>query len=255
MKLIAIIALSAILGASSNAQQVTAAAAADFAEALDEIAARFEAQSGAHVKRVYGASGNLYEQIQEGAPFDVFFAANTSYPQRLESAGYAFPGTYSAYAQGKIVLLLQAGTHVSLKQGLRALLDPAIKHIAIADPAHAPYGQAAIEALRSEGLYDAVAAKIVRGENISQAASFVLSGAADAGMVALSTVLARAGANFVWAEVPARDYQPIVQAAIVLRSSKNPELARRLETYVRSEEALGILKRHGFEAPASSAQR
>ena len=236
--------------AVANAQELTIAAAADLRPALEQITLKFESTSGVKVRVSYGSSGNFYQQLQNGAPFDLFLSANIEYPKKLESAGLVVPGTYYEFARGSIVLLVSSNSRLDLKQGLRALLGPDVKKIAIADPGHAPYGQAAVAALKTVGLYDHVSSRIVTGENISQAASFVLSGAADAGIVAKSLALApaaRAQARFV--EVPASDYPPIQQAMVVLQSSKNQSAATKFEGYMRSEEAKKILKQYGFDTP------
>ena len=245
----------ALISASALAQtqELTVAAAADLRPALEQIAAGFQAASGAAIKPIYGSSGNFYQQIQNGAPFDFFFSANADYPKKLESAGLTVPGTYYEYARGKIVLMVPAGSTLDLKLGLSLLLDPGVKKIAIADPSHAPYGQAAVAAMKAEKVYDQVSAKLVTGENISQAASFVLSGAADVGVVALSLALS-AGPQVRYAEVPAGDYPPIQQACVVLKSSKNGDLAAKFEGYLRSEEVRKIFERFGFEVPASVGQ-
>lgn len=237
----------------ARGQELTVAAAADLRPALEEIAFRFHAASGAQVQLVYGSSGNFYQQIQNGAPFDFFFSANAEYPKKLESAGLTVTGTYYEYARGKIVVMVPAGSTLDLKRGLSVLLDPAVKKIAIADPSHAPYGQAAVAALKAENIYDKISPSLVTGENISQTASFVLSGAADAGIVALSLALP-AGTQVRFAEVPASDYPPIQQACVVLRSSKNQDLAARFESYIRTVEVRRIFERFGFEVPAQPGQ-
>jgi len=237
----------------ARAQELTVAAAADLRPALEEIASRFHAVSGAGVKLVYGSSGNFYQQIQNGAPFDFFFSANAEYPKRLEAAGLTVPGTYYEYARGKIVLIVLAGSTLDLTRGLSVLLDPAVKKIAIADPSHAPYGQAAVFAMKAEKIYDHVSAKLVTGENISQAASFVLSGAADVGVVALSLGLT-AGPQVRFAAIPPSDYPPIQQACVVLKSSKSQDLAAKFETYLRTEEVKKIFERFGFEVPVSAGK-
>jgi len=237
---------------SAHAQTITVAAAADLRPALDEIASRFQRQSGAKVNAIYGSSGNFSQQIQNGAPFDLFFSANVEYPRKLENAGLTVPGSYYEYARGKIVLLVPMTSKLDLKQGLKALLDPAIKKVAIAEPSHAPYGQATVAALKAENIYDQVSTKLVTGENISQAASFVLSGAADAGIVALSLALSPSIKDQVrFAEIPGSDYPPIQQACVVLKSSKQQKLALEFESFVKSEEATQILRRYGFEVPAA----
>jgi molybdate transport system substrate-binding protein len=242
--------LSAVFSLPAPAQDLTIAAAADLRSTLDEVAERFQAYSGAHIKLIYGSSGNFYQQIQNGAPFDLFLSANAEYAKKLESAGLAVPGSYYEYARGRLVLLVSANSKLELTKGLGVLLDPEVKKIAIADPAHAPYGQAAIAALKAEKIYETVAPKIVTGENVSQTASFVLSGAADVGIVALSLALSPSSDSKVrYTEVPARDYPPIQQACIVLRSSKNQKLAMQFESYLRGERAAEVFQRFGFEVP------
>lgn len=243
--------LAALFAVSARAQELTVAAAADLRPAMDQIAAGFHAATGATIKPIYGSSGNFYQQIQSGAPFDFFFSANADYPKKLEAAGLTVPGTYYEYARGKIVLMVPAASTLDLKRGLSVLLDPAVKKVAIADPSHAPYGQAAVSAMKAEKVYDQVSPKLVTGENISQAASFVLSGAADVGVVALSLAMS-AGPQVHFAEIPASDYPPIQQACVVLKSAENQDLAAKFEGYLRTEEVKKIFERFGFEVPASA---
>ncbi|HEY8669589.1 MAG TPA: molybdate ABC transporter substrate-binding protein, partial [Terriglobales bacterium] len=136
------------LAISSAAQEITVAAAADLRPAMEEMISHFQAtdmqSKKLHVKAIYGSSGNFFEQIRSGAPFDLFFSANTDYPKKLETAGLIVVGTYYEYARGKIVLLVPANSNLDVKRGLSLLLDPEVKKIAIADAAHAPYGQAAV---------------------------------------------------------------------------------------------------------------
>jgi molybdate transport system substrate-binding protein len=244
--------LVVLLAGPAPAQELTVAAAADLRPALEQIAAGFQAAAGATVKPIYGSSGNFYQQIQGGAPFDFFFSANADYPKKLEAAGLTVPGTYYEYARGKIVLMVPAGSSLDPKRGLSLLLDPAVKKIAIADPSHAPYGQAAVAAMKTEKIYDQVSPKLVTGENISQAASFVLSGAADVGVVALSLGLS-AGPQVHFAEIPVSDYPPIQQACVVLKSSRNQDLAAKFEAYLRTDEVKKIFERFGFDVPTQAA--
>lgn len=233
-----------------DAQEITVAAAADLHFAMDELASRFQAETGVRVKSIDGSSGNIYQQIQSGAPFDIFLSANVEYPRKLEAAGLIVPGTYYEYARGKIVLVVPANSSLDIRQGLRVLLNPAVKKVAIANPNHAPYGTAAVSALKAEHIYEEIAPKLVIGENISQTASFVLSGAADAGIIALSlTKSAESGAKVRVQEIPAGDYAPIQQACVVLRNSKEQPAAKRFESFLRTQEASEILKRYGFEVP------
>ena len=251
MKALLLLMLS-LLALAAPAQEITVAAAADLHFALDEIASRFQAESGIPVHAIYGSSGNFYQQIQNGAPFDVFLSANADYPKKLEAAGLALPGTYFEYARGKIVLAVPANSTLDVKQGLRLLANPAVKKVAVADPGHAPYGMAAVSALKAERLYEQVSTKLVKGENISQAASFVLSGAADAGIIALSLVKAPVGAQVRFDEIPATDYPPIVQAGVVLRSSKQPKAAEKFKAFLRGKETASIFRKYGFEVPEAT---
>jgi molybdate transport system substrate-binding protein len=160
------------------------------------------------------------------------------------------PGTYYEYARGRIVLAVRANSALDVTQGLKLLLSPAVKKIAIADPSHAPYGMAAVAALKTEEIYDQVSSKLVRGENISQTASFVLSGAADVGIIALSLVKApTSGAQARFQEIPPSDYPAIQQACVVLRSSKQAQAAEKFEVFLRGTEAASIFQRYGFEVP------
>ena len=251
-----VLVLLFVLAASATAQQITVAAAADLHSAMQEISTRFEQEKSVKVNVVYGASGNFYQQIQNGAPFDLFFSANSEYPKKLETDGLTLPATYYEYAQGKIVLLVLSSSTLNLGEGLKVLLGPAVRKIAIADPAHAPYGRAAVAALKSQNLYERVAPKLVTGENISQAASFVISGAADIGIIAKSlAVLPSSRSQTRFVEIPQDEYPPIMQACVVLRSSKQQKLARQFESYIKSSEAAKILKKYGFELPPAAQQK
>jgi molybdate transport system substrate-binding protein len=245
---LALILFSSLISA---AQEISVAAASDLQFALQDVKERFEKETGNRVQIVLGSSGNLFTQIQNGAPFDVFFSADIEYPQKLEAAGLAEPGTLYQYAKGKLVLWAPKNSVLDLNGGLPGLLDPRIKKIAIANPAHAPYGRAAVAALRHEGIYDKVADRLVLGENISQTASFVVSGAADVGLVALSLAVAPPLKDKgKYTELPANDYPPIRQAAIVLKSSKQKALAQEFLAYLKRPATVEILKRYGFSIAA-----
>ncbi len=231
-----------------SAQSITVAAAADLQFAMQEIAAQFQKQTGKAVKVTYGSSGNFFQQLQNGAPFDLFFSANLDYPRKLESAGLTEAGTYYEYAKGRIVIWAPKSSKLDLSSGLDVLLHPSIHKIAIANPQHAPYGQAAVAAIRKAGIYNKVKDKFVLGENISQTASFVVSGSADVGIVALSLVLSPnlkdSGQYF---EIPSADYPPIQQACVVLRSSKNREIAKQFLSFMKTASAAETLKKYGFD--------
>jgi molybdate transport system substrate-binding protein len=239
-----------------SAQEITVAAAADLNFALKEVAQKFEAQTGKKVNLIFGSSGNFFTGIQNGAPYDLFFSADIAYPQKLEAAGLTEPGTLYQYAVGRIVLWAPNSSKLDLNRGLAVLTDPAINKIAIANPAHAPYGRAAVAALRSANLYDRLSPKFVLGENISQTAEFVQSGNADVGIIALSLALAptmsQAGR---YALVPAELYPPIEQAAVILKSAKERATARQFLDFVKSPPGAEVLARYGFNGEMSAKKK
>lgn len=251
LRLIAFLAL--VVSASSAycvAQEITVAAAADLQFAMQDIAARFQKETGKSVKVIYGSSGNFFQQLQNGAPFDLFFSANLDFAKKLEAAGLTEPGSYYQYASGKIVIWVPNGSKLDLSSGLQALLDPSIKKIAVANPQHAPYGQAAVAAMQKENVYEKVKNKLVLGENISEATSFVVSGAADVGIVALSLALSpnmKDKGRYV--EVPSADYPPIEQACVILGSSKNKETARQFLAFFKTAATSQVLSSYGFDVP------
>jgi len=242
-----------VLARTALAQEIKVAAAADLQFALQDIAARFEKESGKTVKLSFGSSGNFFAQLQNGAPFDIFFSANLDYPRKLDTAGLVEPGSYFEYATGKIVVWVPADSKLDINTGARSLLNPAVKKIAIANPQHAPYGQAAVAALKKEGVYDKISEKLVLGENVSQTASFVASGAADVGIVALSLAL---GPNMKdkgrFKEVPADAYPPIEQACVILKSSQAKGASQEFLQFVRRSETQEILRAYGFGVPVQS---
>ena len=247
MRWIAIAVLVVNVAWSASAQEITVAAASDLQFAMPELVRGFEQQTKARVKISYGSSGNFFSQIQNGAPFDVYFSADISYPQKLEAAGLTEPGTLRKYATGRLVIWVRNESRLDLSKGLRVLYDPSVKKIAIANPAHAPYGRAAVAALQSEKLYDNVASRLVFGENISQTAQFVETGNADAGLIALSLAIAPAmKVKGRYVEVPSSAYPAVEQACVVLKSSRRKDLARQLLEYVTGIEGKKILARFGF---------
>src|SRR5215467_1717528 len=234
------------------AQSITVAAAADLQFAMRDVAAQFQKETGKEVKLIYGSSGNFFQQLQNGAPFDMFFSADLDYPKKLESAGLTEPGSYYEYAKGKIVIWVLKDSKLDMSSGLQALLNPSIKKIAVANPQHAPYGRAAVAAMQKEGIYDKVKDNFVLAENIAQTASFVMSGSADVGVVALSLALSPnmkdKGRYF---EVPAGDYPPIKQACVILGSSKNKETAKQFLSFIKTAEVADTLRTYGFDVQSS----
>jgi molybdate transport system substrate-binding protein len=229
---------------------VSVAAASDLTYAMTEIAANFEKATGCVVRLSMGSSGNFLTQIENGAPFDVFFSADIAYPKKLETEGLAAPGSSYLYAIGKIVLWTRNDSGVDVSKGFAALRDPAVRKIAIANPEHAPYGKAAEEALKNAGVYDAVKDRLVLGENISQTAEFAESGNADAGIVALSLVLSPAmkDKGHAW-NIPENLYAPIQQGAVVVSASKNLQGAQQFLNYIKNPATTALLERYGFVLP------
>jgi len=234
------------------AQELTVAAAADLQSAMEEISARFQQKTSSHIKVIYGSSGNFAQQIQNDAPFDMFFSANLDYPKQLEASGLTEPDSFYQYARGKIVVWVPNDSRIDVHSGMQSLMAHSIKKIAIANPQHAPYGRAAVSAMQAEGVYDKVKDKLVLGENISQTASFVVSGSADVGIVALSLALSpNMKDKGHYADIPSADYPPIEQACVILRSSKNPAVARAFLEFVKTDAIKDLLRNYGFEIPGS----
>lgn len=254
----ALFALATILCMSlpgaAGAAAIKVAAASDLTFAFQDVAARFQEQTGNSIELSYGSSGNFFAQIQNGAPFDLFFSADVGYPEKLEAAGLIEPGTIYKYASGKLVIWVPNASKLDLSRGLAALLDPGIRKIAIANPQHAPYGIAAVAAMRHAAVYDKIKSKLVLGENISQTAQFVQSGNADAGIIALSLALAPAMKNSGrYVEIPAADYPPLVQAGVILKSSRNKQLANQFMKFIKQPDTIALMARYGFSIPRDSA--
>jgi len=244
-----------LTAASAAAQTLTVAAASDLQSALPAIASRFEKDTGRKVTLTFGSSGNFFTQIQNGAPFDVFLSADIDYPQRLEASGQAERGSLYEYATGRLVLWTRRDSGIDVRRGLTVLGEEPVRRIAIANPEHAPYGRAAVATLRHEGLYERVQGKFVLGENISQAAQFAQSGAADVGLLALSVALSPALKNSgTYFDIPESWYPPIEQAAVVLTSSRQRDLARRFIDYLKTPESARILQSFGFAVPQLSVR-
>lgn len=242
-------------GVRAQSKEIRIAAAADLKFAMGELTRQFEKQTGAKVNVTYGSSGNLFSQLQNGAPFDLFFSADIDYPKRLEAVGLTEPGTLYKYAVGRIVIWMPPDSTVDIqKSGWKTLLDASVSKIAIANPEHAPYGRAAVEALKSAGIYEPVKAKLVYGENISQAAQFVQSGNAQAGILAMSLAVSPAMRDGKQWKIPADMHSPLEQGAILLKSAENKDAARAFLELVKSTKGRAILAKYGFEIPENLRQ-
>jgi molybdate transport system substrate-binding protein len=243
--------------ANSAIHEINVAAAADLSAALQELAASYQKRTGVAVKLSFGASGALTQQIQNGAPFDVFFSADMDYPRQLIAAGQAESATLYRYAVGQLVLWVPKDSPLDVEhKGMEVLLDPRVKKIAMANPQHVPYGRAAAAALKHYGMNERVSDRLVLGENVSQAAQFVESGNAQAGFVALAhaTAPAMQGKGKYWV-VPAEAYPPLDQGVILISHSPHPSDAAAFLGFVRTEEAAGLLRRYGFRSPDQKYKR
>ncbi len=235
----------------ARAQTLTVAAASDLQAALPAIAAAFERETGAKLAPAFGSSGNFFAQIQNGAPFDVFLSADIGYPERLEASGLAERGTLYEYARGRLVLWTRRDSGIDVARGLAVLGDERVRRIAVANPEHAPYGRAAVAAMQNGGVSVAARAKLVLGENISQAAQFAQTGSADVGLIALSLALSPAlTSSGVYVELPPSLYPAIRQGAVVIAASRQKALARRFVDALKQPDMVRILRSYGFAAGA-----
>lgn len=243
--------LAACGGASGDAAEERAPepllvlAASDLQFALPEVAAAFEARTGVPVELVLGSTGNLATQIENGAPGDVFLAADEAFVARLERGGHAREGSRRVYAVGRLALVWRPG--VAEPAELASLADPAYRTVAIANPEHAPYGAAARAALRSAGVWDAVQPRLVLGENVAQTMQFVRTGNADAGLVALGVAIRPGGVPF--RAVDPSLHPPLRQAGAVLRESTRPGAAEAFLAELAGPAGREVLGRYGFEPP------
>jgi molybdate transport system substrate-binding protein len=251
-----ILACSRAFAAGADAEKssptaLTIAAAADLRFALDDLVKDFEEKYPTPKVNVsYGSSGNFFAQFQNGAPFDLFFSADIEYPRKLAEKGLGADDVF-LYAIGCIVVWVPKDSPVAVdKLGIKALLEPSIRKIAVANPEHAPYGRAAVAALKALNVYDQVASRLVYGENIAQTAQFVQSGAADIGILALSLAVApqMRDAGRFW-QVPLDAYPRMEQGGIILKSTKNLETARALRDFVLGDHGREVLKHYGFNLP------
>jgi molybdate transport system substrate-binding protein len=233
---------------SQAEQSLTIASASDLKFAMDEIAGQFRKEHpGAKVDVIFASSGKLHTQIQQGAPYDIFFSADLKYAQSLRSSGDAVTEP-KLYAIGNIVMW--SATRDATALTLASLTDPTIKKIAIANPEHAPYGRRAEEALRSAGIWDQIESKLVFAENVSQAAQFASTGAADVGIISLSHAtndeLASKGGYWL---IPASLHTPLEQAYVVTKHGESNELATEFAALFETSESRAILARHGLAPP------
>ena len=220
-------------------------AASDLTPAFQELGRQFEQQDGTKITFNFGSTGQLAQQIEQGAPVDLFAAASVSFIEGLEQKSLIIPGTKMLYAQGRITLWMRADSTLKLER-VEDLARPEFKKVAIANPEHAPYGAAAREALQTAGVWDAVAPKLVYGENISQSLQYAESGNVDAAVVALSLSTQSKGR---WVLIPAEMHKPLNQALGVVKGAQHEQEARRFAAFVNSAEGRAVMRKYGFVLP------
>jgi molybdate transport system substrate-binding protein len=248
-----VVCTALFFAAVTRAQTIRVAAAADLQYALADLALQYEKHSATKLAVTYGSSGNFYAQIQNGAPFDLYFSADVAYPQKLVEAGLAERDSLYSYARGRIVLWV--ARDFPLDPALlewKTLEEVRVQKIAIANPEHAPYGAAAVAALKKAGMYEKVQSKFVYGENISQTAQFVQSSGAQVGIVALSLAISPAMRDGKRWEIPQELYPPLNQAVVMLKSAQNQSAARAFLEFLKTDAARATLKRYGFTAAEDS---
>jgi molybdate transport system substrate-binding protein len=238
-----------LLAPAACAQTLTlrVAAAADLQYAMGDLAGEFEKLSGIKIITSFGSSGNIRSQIQNGAPFDLFFSADAQYPRQLVAAGFGDADSWTVYAHGHLVLWAPAEAKLGLtSRGMEVLQDPRVQKIAIANPELAPYGRAAVAVLQKARLYDVIKAKLIFGENISQAAQFAQSGNAQVGILAFSLTLTESMKSGERWEVSGNLYPTLEQAAVIVSASRNKKAARTFLDFVKGSEGQRILTKYGL---------
>ncbi|MFC0008691.1 molybdate ABC transporter substrate-binding protein [Devosia nitrariae] len=241
MKRVVLALLSAVSPSPAHAETVTIAVAANFTALAEDLAEMFAAQTGHEPVLSFASTGQLYAQITQGAPYEVFLAADNERPRIAIEQGLAVAGTAFTYAVGRLVLYSPT---LDVSAGEVVLQEPFSK-LAIADPAAAPYGAAAIETLEALGLYEAIKGRLVTGENISQTLQFVETGNAELGFVAASQVVGR---PHQWL-VPADFHQPIRQDAVLLKAGETNPAAVAFLDFLRSGEAVALIEAAGYDVP------
>jgi molybdate transport system substrate-binding protein len=248
----AVLCMGAVQAARAG-ETLNIAAAADLSLCLQDLDAAFaRAHPEVELKPTTGSSGNFLAQIKNGAPFDIFLSADMSYPKQLVKDGQAEESSLTLYAIGHLVLW-STNPAVDVSQGLAVLQGEAVKKFAIANPEVAPYGRAARAALEKAGLWDALQPKLVRGENIAQTAQFVQTGNVDAGIVALSLVVApKVAGTGKYLRIPEDQYPVLEQGAVITAKGASNPAAKAYIEFLRSPEARAVFDRYGFLLPAKS---
>jgi molybdate transport system substrate-binding protein len=227
---------------AGQAAEITVSAAADLTPVFEEMGKNFERETRVKTKFNFGSSGQLTQQIEQGAPVDVFAAANAQFIDELEQKNLILPDTKALYAQGRIAIWTRADSPFKLER-IQDLARADVRKVAIANPEHAPYGAAAREALQSAGVWTTVQPKLVFGENIMQTFQYAETGNVDAGVVALSLCVGSAGR---WALAPMDLHKPLNQTLAVIRGSRHEAEARRFATFINSPSGRPVMRKYGF---------
>lgn len=253
-----VLCLAACRGAQGDnpgSGPLTVSAAADLTYAFQEIGKAFEAETGHTIVFNFGSTGQLAQQIEQGAPVDVFAAANVSFIDDLERQGLILADTKQLYARGRLALWLRADSPLEVSR-IKDLTQPAIRRIAIANPDHAPYGMAARQALHAAGVWEAVQPKLVLGENVRQTLQYAETGNVDVAIVALSLCVPAASAGGEagrWSLVPEDLHAPIDQALAVVKGAAHADAARAFAEFVNGPQGRPIMRKYGFVLPGEEA--
>ena len=255
--IVVLFAASACASSGVHAQRapIRVAAAADLQSVMPEIIKAFEEKTGTHVEVTYGSSGNFFAQIQNGAPFDLFFSADDEFPMKLIQGDRAEPRSAVIYGIGSLVLWMPANAKCNpAVEKWDCLLKPEVTKIAIANPAHAPYGRAAVQALQAAHLYEQIRAKLVFGENVAQAAQFVQSGNAQAGILAYSQTRLRSLSQGKQWEIPRESYPRIEQTVVILKVARDKSVAGEFVKFVTEGSGRELLQQAGFQPPPTPTE-
>jgi molybdate transport system substrate-binding protein len=225
--------------------EITVAAASDLTPAFEEIGREFQASHGTKVVFVFGSTGLLTRQIENGAPFDVFAAANVGFIDQLEQKGFVLPGTKRIYGRGRITLWTTANSPLRIEK-IEDLTRADVPRIAIANPDHAPYGLAAREALESAGIWEEMRPKLVYGDNIRQTLQYAETGNVEVAIVALSLSVQSKGR---WVLVPEELHKPLDQGMGVIKGTENEPAARAFSDFVNGSKGREIMTKYGFAFP------
>ncbi|MBV8760306.1 MAG: molybdate ABC transporter substrate-binding protein [Deltaproteobacteria bacterium] len=250
MRRLVLLALLAACSSKNSGRTVRIAAASDLARAYEELGTAFQKKTGITPQFQFGSSGLLAKQIEQGAPFFLFAAANKEYADQVVTAGRCDAKSERLYARGRIVVWCPTGTAAPVK--LTDLTDPRYKKIAIANPEHAPYGRAAKQALEKAGIWDALQPKLVLGDSVQSTMQYARSGAVDAAVIALSLAVVSDGGSFL--KIDDDQYDPLDQSMVVCGNGEEADAAHQFEEFISSPDGREVMTRYGFVLPDAHAK-